>query len=267
MLALFRKFISKARRKFFTYSLIAILLEWMLISFYPSVQKEAADFSKLIESYPEGLMKAFGVEGDFFSSFSAFISGEHFSLMWPLLAILFAVTLGANLIAGEIDDNTIDTLMSQPMSRIKFYIVKYLAYSVVLFGFVFVSIMAIYPLAGIYGVSVNLTSLFKLFAVGCLFVQSIFGLSSLLSSLLSNRGNTLALAGGIVLFMYALQLVSALQDSVKDLKYLSYFYYFDYKAALVDGQIMVSSLVVFGTSITLTLLLGLLTFNRRDINV
>jgi type II secretory pathway component PulF len=72
----------------FTFASVAFLLLYVLI--YPSFQSQAAQFDKLLQAYPKAVLKAFNIDQLQISNAAGYISAEHFSFVWPLLAIFFS---------------------------------------------------------------------------------------------------------------------------------------------------------------------------------
>ncbi len=266
MIAIIKKTIYLHRKKFIAISAICLLMIWMYVGIYPSIQKEADEMAKLIESYPESFLKAFGVEGtSLFTEFEAFVCVEYYSLMWPLLAIILVLSLGASAIAGEVDDKTMDFLLSQPISRSKIFISKYVAGVLIMLAFVFFSTITIIPIARMYDVEVHLGNYFAIAVISSLFSWAIYNLAFMISSITSSKGIPSSLTAGVVVIMYALNLLAALQESLKNLKYLSFFYYYDYHEALVDNHIDLLSIIVFSVCIVIFTAVGFIKFRKRDI--
>jgi ABC-2 type transport system permease protein len=87
-------------------------------SVFPTLQGNAADFERMLDSYPEALRAMFNmVEGVSLSSGPGFLHMELFSFVLPLLLIVFAAGFGARAIAGEEEEGTLDLLLSSPISR------------------------------------------------------------------------------------------------------------------------------------------------------
>ena len=65
--------------------------------------------------------------------------------------------------------------------------------------------------------------------------------------------------------MYALNIFSTFQESLKDLKYASFFYYYDQNSALIDSHIATLSIVVFLAVGIICTIVGAIAFVKRDI--
>ncbi|MFH0952549.1 MAG: ABC transporter permease subunit [Patescibacteria group bacterium] len=267
MWTLFWRIIKDRRTSLIIFSVSGILLLWMYIAMFPSFADQAEDFNKLMDTYPKGFMEAFGIDesSNVFSSVEAFVSIEHFSLIWPIMMIFMMIGLAGNGLAGQIEQGTVEILLSRPISRLKIYLARYLAgiFSLVVFGIcsVFVAI----PLASLHGVETSFMPYLIIFILGMMFGLAVLSIAMFLSAVFSEKGKTNMIMGGIVIGMYVLHLVSVLQDQFDILKYFSFFYYYDFNAATRYTTISVESSAVFLTVIVVLGIAGAWWYNRRDI--
>lgn len=265
MIALFWRTLKDRRILLLIYCLSSIVLLWMYIALFPSFKDQSANLEQLIKSYPESFLKAFNFDIKSFTTVGGFLATEQFSFMWPMLVIFMTVGYAGSALAGEIEKGTIELLLSQPISRTKLFLSRYLAGLLMLILFVFLSIFAAIPLIEIYNINFNFESFVTLALLGLMFGLSIFSIGMFLSSLFSDKGKVFFTCGGALVAMYVLNILSSLKDNLADLKYISFFYYFNPGKALIYNQIdQWAYLVFFGTAFVLTIL-GLVIFSRRDI--
>lgn len=269
MIAIFLNTIKNRRIFIAIYSFAAVAFMWMYVAFFPYIQEKSADFDKLLEAYPESFLEAFGIQAGslWFDKLENFLAVEQFSFVWPIMVIAMLVALGGFSIAGEIEKGTIETLLSQPISRLKIFFGKYLAGVVSLIIFTIISIFAVIPLAKSYHIDYQLSHYFTTALLGFMFGLAIFSIAALFSSLFSEKGKAYFISAGILVVMYVINILSTLKESVADLKYFSFFYYFDVNKALIDNQIEHLAYWVFlGVSLMCTALAAWW-FSKRDISV
>jgi ABC-2 type transport system permease protein len=106
--------VHEARRSLFGWMIGLSAYSIWLLAMYPTI-RDNRDITSLLNSYPEALRTLFQL--DDFTSGPGYLRGEVFSLMMPLLLILFGVLWGTDAIAGEEDRRTIDLLLANPVSR------------------------------------------------------------------------------------------------------------------------------------------------------
>lgn len=267
MFAIFWRTLRDNKWVILTYLLSGVLFLWMYVAFYPSVAKSSAQVSEFVKSLPEGLNKAFGLDPKSFTTFEGFVAGKHYSLVWPILVIALSVSLASSFVAGEIEKGTIEVPFSQPISRIKVILAKFLAGFVAITAFSATSILVTFPLAKLYNISIMSANHLKLTLVGTIFGLAIFAVTMLFSAVFSERGKVVGAALTVFLLMYVLNIVALLKDNLDKLKYFSFFYYFDYSEILLNGKANTGTWWVFLGTFLVAGLTGLLWFNRRDITI
>jgi len=263
--------ISNIKKRLFSlgiYIASAVAFIWMYVSLFPAFAEQAPELEKLLESFPQGFLEAFGFEGGlFFDSIENFLATEMFSFIWPIMTIAIGVGIAGSAIAGEIENNTIETLLAQPISRIKLFLVKYLSGLFNLIIFVFATIYSIIPLSILYNIKYQTKNYFFFALVSLLFSWAIYSISLLISSISSKKGLVSFISVGIIILMYVTNIISTLKDSLEDLKYISFFHYFDPASLLAKGEVIDYSYLIFGGIILITSIVACCLFNRRDISV
>jgi ABC-2 type transport system permease protein len=89
----------------------------LIAAIFPSIEG-SADFTKLVESYPDALKSLFGLSGGGdIGTGSGFVDAELFSFMLPLLAIVLSVGSAARTLAGEEDAGRLELVLAYPVRR------------------------------------------------------------------------------------------------------------------------------------------------------
>lgn len=265
MWTIFFRAIKDRRVMLLIYILSSVLLLWMYVAFFPAFKDQSASMDQMLKTMPESLLKAFNFDIKSFSTIEGFLSTEQFSLMWPIFLILMLVGFAGASLAGEIENGTIELLLSQPISRLKLFLGRYFAGFLMLILFIIFSIYAAIPLIEAYNISFKTESFTTMAILGFMFGLSIFSLAMFFSSIFSDKGKVFFLSGLVIVVMYILNIVSGIKESLSDLKYFSIFYYFNPGQALIHQQIDHWAYGVFlGSALVLTIL-GLIIFTRRDI--
>ena len=251
------------------YIAVSILFAWIFVSIFPSFQSASANFNELLKSYPETLLKAFGYDPEtpIFSSLEAYISLENFSFMYQVLVVGIAASFASWAIAGQIEKKTMSVLLSLPLDRAEIFFAKYLSNTFIIVIFNAVSIYSIAFFAKVYHVDYNLEHYHLMFFASLLFSMSIYALSIFFSSIFRDKGKVIFFSTGIVLVMYAMFVISSLKENLIDLKYGSFFYYFNSTSILAKGIIPDYMYLVFGGTIIVFTALAFLIFSKRDISV
>jgi ABC-2 type transport system permease protein len=251
---------------FLIYIIAASAFLFMHTSIFPSFKDQQIDISKMLESMPKGFIDAFGLQDYDMSKFENYISGEEFSLIWPLLLLIMSISLAGGAIAAEVEKGTIEVLLSQPISRSKLYVARYISGLILIIGFVAITIILLILMAKAFGISVEISRFFTLAFVALLFAWAIYGIAMFLSSIFSDRGKVYFICAGLLFVMYAINIVSGLKENLKDLKYLSFFHYYVPNDLLIRNHLDTTSVWVFVSVAIVFSVAGLIVFNRRDIS-
>jgi len=249
-------------------TVISILLTSVYVSMFPELQKQGDKMQELFKAYPKDMMKTFGIEVSSlaFSKIENFIAMEQYSFTWPILVIILTIGWAASTIAGEVEKGTIEFLLSQPISRLKIFLGKYLSGIVALILFTVFSVYSPIPLAKLLGVSFQTANYTSMAIIGFLFGLAVFSLSMFFSALFSDKGKVYSAGAGIILIMYVAKIIANLKESWNGLKYLSFFHYFDYNTAFLNNKIDLLNVFVFLGVAIVFLLLGAIAFMKRDAN-
>lgn len=267
MWTIFWRIIKDRKISLVVYCLSGILLLWMYIALFPSIQTQAASFNELMKNYPEALMKAFGLEEISFTNVENFLAMEQFSIIWPIIVIFLVISLAGAAIAGEVEKGTAEIILSKPVSRLKIFFGKYLAGVFTILVFIICSIFAAAPLAELHNIDYVFKNYVTLAIVSFFFGLAIFSLAMLFSAIFSEKSKAYMTTGGILIVMYVLNIVASLKDSLKDLKYLSFFYYYDPDQALIKNIINETGVLVFVITAVVCTIVAAIWFKKRDIAV
>jgi len=258
----------KDKKVFLTaYCVAGVLLMWMIVAIYPTIYERAAEFQELFSNYPEGILKALGVEEVSLDTLAKFLEVEVFSFMWPIMAILLLFSIAGSALAKEIEKGTIENLLAKPVSRLQVFFAQYFVGVVSLILFIIFSLFSVFPLAELYNIGYSFEPYFRVAIITALFGLAIFSMAMMFSAFVSERSKVYMAAGVVLLFMYVANIASALVDKLESLKYISFFYYFDHQAALVQNELNIFSIIVFLLVAIVCTIIGAVWFKKRDIAI
>ncbi len=267
MKTIFFRELSKNRTSYYIYCTVMVLFVWIYVGLFPSFQDQSESYEALLNTMPEALRQAFGVDQLGFNSLESFMSMELMSFMWPILAILLATSRAGNAVAGEIELRTIGLSISLPISRTSILFSKLLSSVLILISFVFVTFFSTYLLAQIYSVPISISNLLAISILAILFVVSFFAIAICISCFVSEKGKVFFIVGSYAILSYATTIISSLNDSIEWLKYGSIFYYFDFYSAFTESSIALTNILVFSVLIICSIAISFYQFNNRDISI
>ena len=253
---------------FISYTFGSIVLVLMYVALLPSITQSSAQFNEIMKSLPESLTKIFGLGGSAaYDTLEGLLAMKQYNLVWPMLLMFFFVSMAGAMIAGEVENRTIEIVMSSSLSRFKIFVSKYIAGLIYLILFVVLTTLSAIPLAKLYGYAAQNANYFSLMYLSLALGFAVYGISILLSSIFSSKGKVNGLSGLIYIGMYVLFIVVSLKDSLSKLKYLSFFYYYNVNDALIFNKLNMTSILIFIALGLLTSLAALAIFETRDFAV
>ena len=250
------------------YSALSAFFLLLYVALFPSLQSQTQALTEVLKTMPEGLLKALGSAPDQLSNFTleALLNSKQFSIIFQLFAAILAFGIAASDLAGEVENGTIEYLLSQPVSRLKLYFARFFSGLILLAIFVAASTLLVMPMASAFHVAYVANGYYKLFADGLLFSMALYAFSYFLSAMFSSKGRVVGISSGLLVIMYAIFIVSALKDSLDKIKYASLFHYFPGEI-LSTGHIDKLGVWIFLIIIILFTALGAIIFKKRDIAI
>lgn len=225
----------------------------------------------LLDSYPEAIRRMVG-QFVSLSIFTGFINVYLFSLTWMYLGTYFVMKASQD-IPNEIENKTIDLILSKPIRRWKFVLGKFLRY--VLSSLCLVICLGLSVFLGIFSFPnidptlVYIPELITTFVWLFFFLIALVSTSLLFSTFLRPR-RSLSFAFSILIFFYIIgTYYENFGAGMEFLRYLSIFNYFETSNLLVNqvwSDVLGNILVLTGYSVCLVII-SVIIFNKRDIPV
>jgi ABC-2 type transport system permease protein len=192
--------------------------------------RDMPNLDELLRGYPEAMKELF--ELDAMSTAQGFMNAELFTLMLPMLFIIFGVSRGARMIAGEEERGVLDVILVTPVSTFSLVWQKAaaLAVSVGVLGLVLFATMLL--VAPVFDMDIGVSAVGSgVLAMWLLGVE--FGFLSLaVGAATGRRALALSVAGVLALGSYVLYALGQLVDSVAPWQPLSPFH-----QAVSDGPL------------------------------
>lgn len=238
----------------------------MIIAIWPSMSSDLKTLEQLWENYPEGLKAAFGANVTI-ATFDGFLTLEYFSLMWVIIAAAFAISISTAAFAGEIEKGTMELLLSQPLSRRVIALTRMAYLKIGLALIIAATMLPIVLGALLVDEEISLAGILALSLQGFLLFLSIAGLGFFFSALMSDRGRAVFITVGLLIFSYALDLLSQFSDFVDNFHFLSLFNYYDPYRYIHSADIAWGDLAVLLAVAVIADIAATAIFQRRDIAV
>lgn len=249
------------RRGLVGWSLSVAVVTAIYVAVYPSFGGGAMD--EMIANLPEAMVQALGY--DEMSSPGGYLTSTVFALLAPILLIVYGVSLGTRLVAGEEEDGTLELELAAPVTRAAIYRERLLALwtgLVVLSAVVFLTTVLLVAVLGIDVAPVLVAA----GSVGLLLLVAGFATIALaVGAWTGRRTYALAAGAGLAAAAFVFNGVAPLADA-DWMRAVSPFAWFLDAEPLIEGFVA-SSLVPLAAVPLVAAVLGALRFVRRDVLV
>ena len=248
------------------YWAIGITILGFYISYaYSSFAEDIDVWNELLANFPEELMYFFGgSEGMDMSTFAGFLNLEIFGLMGPIMLIIVGINSGTHIVAGELNNKTLEMVMSTSIGKNKYLFQQIL---VMVTRIVIISIILwsnFFIFANLFNLELDLKNLTAIVFHLTLLSLSIASFALLIGSITGNKSTTLGISAGIAVLSYFINSISPMIKGIENLKYISVFYYYKHSEPLINGVNLESVSVMLFISL-LFIILSFVAFKYKDL--
>ncbi len=107
---------------------------FLTVSFYPAIKDQSA-FNDFYKDLPEGAKALIGAAGGIeLTSPAGYLQSNFFAQLFPIALLIFGIAGGARAIAGAEDDGTLELMLSNPVTRLRVAVERYLSAVGMTFG-------------------------------------------------------------------------------------------------------------------------------------
>jgi ABC-2 type transport system permease protein len=260
----FTKTLIEQRRALAWWAVGLVAATTLTTAFYPSVRDNASQLGEVIRSLPEGLRNALlGASANFFSP-EGYLQARLFSILAPLLLLIYAIGAGARAIAGEEERSTLDILLSTPVPRRRVVLDKAWAMLVATAGLSAVLWLAIALTGPPFDVEVSSARLASA-VVACFLLASAFGTLALaVGAGTGRRSLAIGVTSGVAAGSYLIDVLAVSVDGLGWLQRLSPFYHYRASEPLSNGLDPVHAIVLAALA-AIGIGAAAFAFERRDV--
>ncbi len=261
MSPLLRVSLSTQRRAVIGWGIGLAAVAIMYAAFYPSITQSAADLDRYLQNLPDAVTSVIGSD---YTSPAGYLRAEIFSLLGPILLLVFAIGAGGRAIAGEEEARSLDLLLSTPMTRSRVLADKASALLLMLTGLSLLVFLVVIAIGPPFDLSVPIADV----AAACvmfLLIGVAFGsLALAVGCATGRRAWASAVAGGIAVASYVLNAVAASVPSLRWARALSPFRWYLEPDPLTTGLHATNIVVLVGIA-AVCVVGAFWTFRRRDL--
>lgn len=261
---LFRKTVSDRWRATSVYAGAIAAYVLLLAAIFPTFSKMSG-IQKLLEKYPKGLLKLFGVQRFDISSFNNYITLEFLALMWVVIMAAFIIAFARNMVAGELSEGTLELLLAQPIERWKVLTSEGLVLLGGIIGLVVVTVVSIFAFGAAFGLKLTYSGYAAFLPLAVALFAAIAGYSVLLSAALSDPRQVAMGAAGLTLVFYLVHFAGTYSKVFEKVDWFGIFHYYNPQKVLDSGNVPVRDILLLLVFAVVGFAAALLVFQRRDI--
>jgi ABC-2 type transport system permease protein len=239
-----------------------VLLALYLAYIYPFVN-QAAEMMKVLEKLPPVIKNLIG-KNQFMATPEGFFNLQPFSILLPLLFIVFAIARGSDATAGEEERGTLDLLLANPLPRRRLVLEKSLANASTLFIFSIVFWLAMAGCTRMLGIVLNAGRLAAV-TFSCWLLGAVFYTLALACGCWRGKKKfSIGVSGGLAVVTFLINAYAPMVESLRPYRILSPFYFYNGNNVLSNGLLLSHVLILLGLA-GFFFCVALFVFSRRDL--
>lgn len=259
------RFESRRRVKSSVYvSVFLAALSGLTIALFPSIQESGVDFEEYIQNLPPEVQRAFAGGIADFGSIEGYLVVEVYQWMWVLLLAVYFAYAAASTVSSEVEEESVDTVLVNPVSRTRYVVGKYAALAFNAAAVSALLFVAIYGAVAFIGEHVDPIRLLLLHLVFVVYLLANAGLG-LLASVVFDRQRRAQVVSIAAVFGSFLVETFTYDTDYEWLGALAFSRYIDAAEILVDGDVDWMGVAVLAAFSVALLVVAAEVFERRDI--
>ncbi|MFP5320119.1 MAG: ABC transporter permease subunit [Acidimicrobiia bacterium] len=263
-----RRYLLDGRRSFVWWVVGVVGMVAFTVALWPSVRGQE-QFEELLRELPDALKALIGSgEGIPFTSPPGYLHGRLFSLVFPVLVLIYGVGLGARAIAGHEEDGTLELVLAHPVTRARVATERYLAMVGLLAGLTLAGLVALVVTAPLVGLLDGVAVGRVLVAGGAMFAIALLhaSLAFAAGAATGRRAVATATASAVAVASYLLQGLAGATDALGWASLATPWQWYLDRNLLVEPPTLAVTVLPVALSIAAALA-GTRLFTRRDLRM
>lgn len=237
----------------------------LMAGFWPFVENQRQQLEQVLESLPPQMFALLGLaHGEDVFSPEGYLTSRTFGWVVPIIFSLYAASQGAAAIAGEEEDNTIDLLMANPLSRVRVLVEKWLAMAaiIVLIGLILGGALVLGD--RLFGLGIDPLRYAAAAGSAVLLAILIGSLALALGAAGLSRAAAMGVSAAVTVTSFLINSLGTAVPQLEGWRLATPFYYYDDAKPLLNGLDPIHAGVLAGGALLVTVI-GAALFSRRDL--
>lgn len=200
-------------------------------------------------------------------TYVGFLTLELYNIFWLLIMAIIFGFIAASSISAEVEGKTIDLLMSNPISRKQIVVEKFVGLIPMFLVVNFATMLAVIGITVGINESINYSYLLLVHILSIIYFFAVLSLGLLLSVIIDEKMKSSIIVISILIGMFVLNSLSLTTSDYEWIGYFSFLHYFDTYNVLQFGEIDFIGVFVLVVVTIVCLIVSMLYFEYRDINV
>ncbi len=247
-------------------TIISFLIVVILL-LHPIAVEKMDMMSEMIEQLPKELLRALNISNE--TTFNNILHFFFYELQFILVASsIFAGNLGANIIAKEENDKTIQFIYSKPISRSDILLAKLcvtltylLLFNIIIFGVTSITMSIVSTQTIDYLLLLNIFS-------SQLMIQITFSLIGMLVATSLNKPKSASsITSSVIIISFMFGIISRISDKIANLSYISPINYLSNDTFLEVGHMDYKYIIIMAIISISSIIISLLKYVKKDYKI
>lgn len=231
---------------------------------YPIMLENDALIRAYMDTFPKGLLAAFGMTG-LLSDPGVFFSTYFSSWLWPVIAAAAALLVGTRLVAADLERGFLDLPLSTPVSRVRYLLASIAGQVVTMAALAAAAVLGLWIVGRLVGADFDLVRFTLAGGLAFLFGCAMAGPATLLSVVTLSRSRTSSVVGAVLVAMYLVFIVAQVSPGWAWLAPISAWDHFRTQDLIDAGILPLGDAALFFAVAAAGWIGALVAFRRRDL--
>jgi ABC-2 type transport system permease protein len=254
------KSLRDQRRALVGWSIGVVLLVGLMAGIWPSF-RDMPDLKQFLANYPEEFGRLFNIAA--MTTAAGYLNTELFSIMLPVLFIIYGIGRGARMIAGEEEAGTLESLLVTPLSPVRLLLQQAAALATALAVLGLVLFVTTLGSSALFGMDIPVPEV-AVASLSMVLLGVEHGYLALaVGAATGRRSVAVAVAAVVAVLGYVLYITGQLVDSMRAWQPVSPFHQAIHGGPIGGGLVASYGWMILAAAVFVAAALPV--FNRRDI--
>ena len=241
-----------------------VVLIALHVALFPSIQNAGVDLDAYIESLPEETRRAFVGNVTTITTIDGFLASQFYQLAWLLVLGVYYAYAAASSVAREVEDGTLELVLTHPVSRSRLVVGKFLALVPSMVAVNALSYLAVYGGVQYIDESIDAVDLFALhaYSIGYLLACAAIGMLASVVFDSARRAQTAGIGSVFGMFLVDSLTFDTDYEWVGDVAVTRYY---DVGEILTEGTVAWRDLALLVVVAVVLLVVSAELFERKDV--